>query len=353
MTASSDGGRLILHYGGGESWTTAVRLRRAASDQTRVWEAAHRDHRRLDLLASEDHYLWVESGRSSYPLDSHCASSTTAGYLIDVHCHLAMSRLQSTLFDVAFVAQRDYIPALAAHHPVVEWLPLAAPQAFLHLPRRDRYDVAFVGRTDGLPARTRILEALAQQFSMNEWWRFHAVEEMGDVYSQSRVVLNLPVKGDLNMRFFEAMAAGAALVQPLIANGVRKVATPGTHYVELHAFGDPDRLVTEIAALLRTDRPERVGEAARELIAQAHTYEHRLATVEAVMERAAARAAPIRGFNRSERRRFWAALSRATGDGALVKHLLREFPDAALQHPALLTGALISASRRTAAARHP
>lgn len=354
MTSSTKPGRLTLHYGSGESWTTAVHLRKAApTEGVRVWDVPRGAHCRLESMGPKERYLWVESGVPSYPLDAHRTAATTAGYIIDVHMHAAISRLQSMLFDVVFVAQRDCIPELAACHPHVEWLPLAAPKSFLRLPRRARYDVAFVGRTHGLPARIEMLEALARRYTMNEWWRFHSIEEMGEVYSQSRIVLNIPVAGDLNMRFFEAMAAGAALLQPSIDNGAHIIATAGEHYIESQAFGEPQRLAAELTALLDSDLPERVGESARELIAQAHTYEHRMATAEGVMKQVELKAAPIRGFSRPRLRRYWATLSRTTGDANLVKQVLQEFPEAALRHPAYLGGALISAYRRTKARRLP
>lgn len=353
MTPSSENGSLILHYGSGESWTTAVHLRRAASRRTRVWDASHRKHRRLDAVGSKDHYLWVESGLSSYPLDSHRAHCTTAGYLIDTHRHPSLSLHQAMLFDVVFVAQRSDTSSLSVHHPNVRWLPLAAPQSFLQLPRERRYDIAFVGKTKGLPERARLLNTLAQRFVMNDWWRFHSPDEMAAVYSQSRIVINLPVSGDLNMRFFEAMAAGATLLQPPMANssGVRLIAAPGKHYMESDVFADPRHLAMEIAGLLNTDRPERIGEAARELIREAHTYDHRLATVEAVLQGRTPRRAPIRSYRRCQRRRYWAAVARRTADVRLLQYLLQEFPEAAFRHPLYLGGTLLSASRRGLAAQ--
>lgn len=345
---SNEFGPLTLHYGAGESWTAAEHFRRAAGARTTVWDAAHGEHRRLTSIGPSGNYLWVESGRSSYPLDSHHTLGTTAGYLIDVHLHPLINHLQAGLFDIAFVAQSDHIRALEAHHPNVCWLPLAAPRSFLHLARRDRYDVAFVGSTTGRVGRMRLLEVLSQRFRMNEWWRFHTPEEMGEVYASSRIVLNIPVAADLNMRFFEAMAAGATLLQPPISNGGQAIARRGEHYLESNSFHDASALATEISALLSSNQTARIGEAARELIARAHTYEHRLETIESAMpmQNLTRKRAPVRGFGRAELRRHWAELSRRTGDGGVIRNLLREFPEAVLRHPAYLGGAVISAYRR-------
>ena len=40
---------------------------------------------------------------------------------------------------------------------------------------------------------------------MNDWRRSYSTDEMADVYRRSAVVVNDPIRGDVNMRFFEAM----------------------------------------------------------------------------------------------------------------------------------------------------
>ena len=43
---------------------------------------------------------------------------------------------------------------------------------------------------------------------------------MGRIYSESKIVLNASINGDLNMRVFEALTSGALLVTDRIENGL-------------------------------------------------------------------------------------------------------------------------------------
>ncbi len=64
---------------------------------------------------------------------------------------------------------------------------------------------------------------------MNDWRTHHSVDEMADVGRQ-HVVVNDPINGDVNMRFFEAMGSGATVLSPKIGNGIAELATVGEHY---------------------------------------------------------------------------------------------------------------------------
>jgi hypothetical protein len=97
---------------------------------------------------------------------------------------------------------------------------------------------------------------------------------MGAIYRRAKIVFNKSVRNDVNMRYFEAMCAGAVLVtDKLKDNGVDVLFQPGTELVQYH---DEASLVAAIDRLLANES-ERVaiGARARDRVLQEHTYEHR------------------------------------------------------------------------------
>lgn len=150
---------------------------------------------------------------------------------------------------------------------------------------------------------------------MNDWRRPHDVEAMGDVYRRSRIVLNPPARGDLNMRFFEGMACGAVVVTPAIGNGLDALAKDGVHYLAAEFHGP--RLVADfVVDVLNRNDLQMIGAQARELIAQAHTYHHRISTIKTVLD-STDPVAPIREMTPRERARHLLRLAEFYGDPRL------------------------------------
>lgn len=317
---------LLVHYGH-HPGTTGVHFAEAArADPSRYAVAPFPPghHLRLPVRSQADGYLWIESGASSYPLATHAAPYPTGGYLIDVHRHLALSRLQAALFDVVFVAQKDYVDTIRRVNPQARWLPLASPSSFLDAERQPRFDVGFVGQARPGTRREKVLSACNAHFGMNDWRRRHTVEEMKHIYRRSRIVVNDPAGGDVNMRFFEAMGSGAVVVTPALANGLSELAEEGQHYV-VADMDDVAGLVDSLSRLLASTDLEDIGKRARALVAEKHTYEHRLATTTAALVDAPLEA-PIRAMSSRQRARHLAVLADSIADfrfgcGLLPRHL--------------------------------
>lgn len=342
---------IVLHYGH-HPGTTGVHLAAATADDPDgvvVVPRGRRAHLRLTDHPGADGYLWVESGTSSYPLDAHEAPFPTGGYLIDAHLHLPTTLLQAALFDVVFVAQRDHLDAVHRVNAKAAWLPLAAPRSFLEGPREPVFEVGFVGQARRGSRRETVLTAMNTRFAMNDWRRPHSVEEMRDVYRRSRVVVNDPANGDVNMRFFEAMACGAAVVSPPLRNGVEELARPGEHYV-VADFDDLPSLLETVGGLVRSTCADAVGARARALVAERHTYHHRLTAMRAALLDASLDA-PVRGLSRKQRLRHLAALAESIADDRLARHALRVGAVRDGRSLALVVKAIAKSVRRSSAAR--
>jgi hypothetical protein len=137
------------------------------------------------------------------------------------------------LFDHVFVSQRDWMQDFtAAGCPRVYWLPFACdPEIHRDFQLERTYDVGFVGHINlnVQQERLRLLTALARRYRMNDFLQPVYLGEMAKVYSQSKIVVNMPNCGGFNMRVFEAMACGAMLLTEDTGNGQKELFKAGVH----------------------------------------------------------------------------------------------------------------------------
>jgi hypothetical protein len=94
-----------------------------------------------------------------------------------------------------------------------------------------------------------------------------------EIYSTAKIVFNKSVNNDLNMRYFEALGAGAVLVtDPIVGNGVEDTFIRNQHFFE---FQDQTTLVELVQRLLANNELDNLGKEARQWALAHHTYQHR------------------------------------------------------------------------------
>ncbi len=195
---------------------------------------------------------------------------------IDNHMHTWQAEY-SALYDLTFVAQKDYLERFRQHGSAL-WLPLHCFPS-LHYSRnltRDM-DVVFVGSMDPRLKAKRVsfMQAIRERMPL------HVHEdvtqgEMAQLYNRSKIVLNECMNGDLNYRVFEAMADAALLLTPAIGNGLAELFTDGRHLVTYRPY-DADDVVEKCAMILADwERFRAVAEEGNRLVMQKHTLECRV-----------------------------------------------------------------------------
>jgi hypothetical protein len=224
--------------------------------------------------------VWVESGRPWLPDVADLRGRPLAGWLIDTHRGVRWRARLAKGFDATFTAQRRAVQDLRASTGVeATWLPLAVAHDDCvpgpPLPSR-RWDVAFVGATPPGSFRSALLEALQGKVDLAPWGSYVAPDSMMALYRDARIVLNVPVSDDLNMRAFEASGAGALLVTGPM-DGLDAILPAGAaHIVPERSVGN---WVSEIcAALADPDIADRAN-AGRTAVISRHTYDHRAETL--------------------------------------------------------------------------
>lgn len=268
---------------GHQSWTTASHLVPALRPLTPV-QVVGRGHPRLSSPPG-DSLLWIESGRPSLPTPGELVHLPSSAWIIDTHRGMEWRLPFGASFDHVFVAQRSAIPAFESLGVPVEWLPLAVPAhecaTTTDHPRRS-HDIAFIGNPDPAGNRGRILRALREELTVTTPDGHVEPDEMMAIYRQSRIVVNPPLAGDLNMRVFEAAGAGAMLLTNAM-DGVGDVLPAGSY--ELVDGTDPSCWVAAAARLLaEPERTEQRADAARRAVISMHTYDHRAAKVVSRLE---------------------------------------------------------------------
>lgn len=257
------------------------------------------------LPQSADLYLWIDPGFRYFPPGIEDLPIPTAGYLIDVH--LGKWRQQvARFFDAVFVAQKDYLEVFrrAVGHEQVYWLPMAAaPDVHRQLDLPKIYDVGFVGNVNlahrNTP-RVRRLKLLADQFRTNDFFRFYPPEEVCQVYSQSRIVFNASIAGDVNMRVFEGTACGALVLTDSVANGLSELFEIGR---EIVTYTDEADLLDQIAYYLAHESERaQIAYAGHQRTQAQHTYAHRAQKIiDMVAASSFEHLAPMRWADRDER----------------------------------------------------
>lgn len=227
-----------------------------------------------------DAVLFIEGGSMRLlPDTTGVRSCPTLWYAIDTHMDFEKHVRIGRLFDMTLVAQFQYVaPLMARGLTQVQWLPLAFAPELLPSTQHERdIDIAYVGSDNSTmhPQRSSLLQALRGRFPSHRFGRA-TPEEMGRIYASARIVFNRSVNNDLNMRFFEAMGAGAVLVTDrVVDNGVETLFEEGRHYL---CYESEDDLLRKVSDILQDkDRLRAIGTAAQSLVLSRHTYTHRAA----------------------------------------------------------------------------
>jgi hypothetical protein len=280
VTAVAD---LIVHFGN-EAHTTGhhvVHACRALGTAVRVeGNAQPSDSTRV---APDTPLLWIESGRPSYPTPARLRGRLSAAWLIDTHLGLDWRGPLAAAFDICFVAQRDAIAPLRDFGVDARWLPLAAPAAAEQALSEPRpLPLSFVVNVTPGSRRARILDAIARELPLARNDGYLAPAAMIEQYRRSRVVVNIPIRTDLNMRLFEAAGAGAYVVTGPM-DGLDEILPTALVTVVTTDCG-ADWVAAVTGALADPTTSEKAAHAAA-LIGGAHLYTHRAARVIDILTR--------------------------------------------------------------------
>lgn len=240
-----------------------------------------------------DALLFIEGGtRLIFPRGMEDLDCVTAWYALDPHLHLRQHLHLSRLFDVTFVAHLQFVSRFRDGE--VHWLP-AAVNARLYTPAKGPrdIDVAHIGSENRQlhPERARLLDLIRSRYR-NTFIGRADLSKIGEIYGRAKVVFNHSVRSEVNVRYFEAMGAGAVLVTDRAPRetGVEQLFSPGDDFLEYH---DDASMLSAIDSVLGEEhKRERMGSRAQKHVLANHTYRHRAGKILEVLEASTHRVRP-------------------------------------------------------------
>jgi len=245
-------------------------------------------------IPKHDFYLYIDDGRDG--LDFECPHPN-AYWAIDTHLGYEYRAKKAKGFDHVFCAQRFGAEQMRRDAILqAEWLPLAchppANPSMMELmihPDRDRllargtdkaHDVAFVGflnqaTGEGFNNRVEYLDVLFRRFP-NFWLTTNCFfEDMAVRFARARVGVNISIRNDLNMRFFEVLSTGTCLLTNRDVEGFEALG-----FVEDEDFvgfqGIEEMCEKMQWCLDNPGKREEIARRGHEKVRAHHTYTHRM-----------------------------------------------------------------------------
>lgn len=218
--------------------------------------------------------FFIEGGtRRLFPAERVSEAAKHVWYAIDSHIHLQEHQAVTKLFDLTFVAHYEYVARLGVD--TTYWLPVAAAPRVATEPTARDLDIAYVGSMNrGMyESRAQLLDALKQRYP-NSYIGRAKPEDIPTIYQRAKIVFNWSLNNDVNMRYFEAMSAGAVLVtNKLYESGAELLFQPGVDYLE---YVDEANLLQSIEQLLNEPKLlDQIGRHGQKTVQEKHTYVQR------------------------------------------------------------------------------
>jgi spore maturation protein CgeB len=243
-----------------------------------------------------DYHWWIDYGEDGLPVDPSWKIPEDGGKTIyiasDTHLGKQYRINKAKKFDYAFFnqkeAEREY-QKQALPNQEVKWLPHAAePQAYPKIEIIKKWDVCFVGHMqdevnfNGF-TRTDALERLFKEFPNFYYGSRHPAfpeknlfEDAARKFSQSKIVFNISIKDDVNMRVFEALSTGSFL----LTNWIPTLGNLFDDGKLLVTYKTLDEMVEKARYYLEHEEErEAIAQAGHEEFMKKHTYKHRVETI--------------------------------------------------------------------------
>jgi glycosyltransferase involved in cell wall biosynthesis len=241
-----------------------------------------------------DYHFWVDWGEDAlhYP-EWHIPKDggKTIYVVSDAHIDNGYRYKKAREFDYVFFNQvrfmQEYNPALALQNQKVSWLPHAfEPQAYPNITTIKKYDVCFVGHIqadqpnyNGI-SRVMALDRLFKEFPEFYFGSRHPAypgknmfEDAARRFSESKIVFNISIKDDINMRVFEVMGTGSFL----LTNWLPTLGELFEDGKDLVTYKTYDEMVEKARYYIdHEEEREKIAQNGYNKVIQSHTYKNRI-----------------------------------------------------------------------------
>ena len=231
-----------------------------------------------------DLYLKVDDGLSQHEWNKNLHPS--AYYVIDTHIDYEWRRdlAERGAFDFMFFAQRNALD-MKWHTKNVSWVPLGTELQRHHVsPQQKKYDACFIGNfhTQHAQRRVTLCDALFRACP-SFYYGSRTFLDMAKKYAESRLVFNCGINGDVNMRFFEGLQSGSALLTDVLQDQEQLGFKEGVHYI---GYNNEGEMLEKARYYLRdSDKREWIAKNGFELVSDKHQYVNRVNEILTVVNR--------------------------------------------------------------------
>jgi len=246
-----------------------------------------------------DYAFWVDYGEDGLPVNHEWKIPRQCGKTIyiasDTHIDNGYRLKRARDFDYVFFNQKraykDYMKNIVqlGVGKVVQWLPHAVDETcYKKLEILPKYDVCFIGHlqdVENYNGMTRI-EALDKLFrAFPEFYygtrnpafpTINIFEDAALKFSQSKIVFNISIKDDINMRVFETLTTGSFLLTNWLPT-LGELFEDGKDLVTYKTYDD---MIEKTRYYLdHDDERIKIAESGYNKVIQNHTYKKRIETV--------------------------------------------------------------------------
>jgi len=263
---------IFLVFDKNQKCTTGVYIYKELKKLNHNVKILYPEEVRSNLSPKPDLILAIDYGAHYiFDVDFH----PKAIWLIDTHLTLNCDKIMAEFFDVVFVAQKNNFEKLKNRFSHIYWLPLAGDLDY-HGKKMTtiKYDIAFVGNL-GRGTIKILMTELINRYP-NSFIGRAPCDQIGEIYSSSKIVVNYSIKNDVNMRIFEAAISGSLpMTNQIYDNGLEELFEIGNEIVTYD--GTLEDLTEKINYYLKHDSERnRIAENAYQKAISSHTYLHRV-----------------------------------------------------------------------------
>ena len=241
-------------------------------------------------IGSIDYHWWIDWGEDAlkYPEWNIPKDGGKTIYVAsDTHLDNGYRLRMAEKFDYVFFNQKRAVEDFKGKS---KWLPHAfEPQAYPNQTTLKKYDVGFIGHMqqdnpnfNGM-SRVQALDRLFKEFPNffygNRDQGFpgkNMFEDAAKRFSESRIVFNISIGDDINMRLFETLGTGSFLLTNYLPT-LGEFFEDGVDFVTYNSYDD---MIEKAKYYLEHEEErEKIAEAGYKKAIEKHTYEARIKTI--------------------------------------------------------------------------
>ena len=221
-----------------------------------------------------DLYIWPDFGEDALPLKYPSCPKPNIYWISDSHISPLYRLEKAKEFDMVCLAVSCHVDKFKEQlgHDNVFWVPHAGEETcYQRKAKVKKYDVCFVGHING-PKRVNYLDRLFREIP-NFWYGQKFFEPASDIFNMSKIIFNISLAQEANMRAFEGMLSGSLLLTDYCEDLIKLGYEDGKHLV---FYNNMEDMVSKAKYYIeKEEEREKIALAGYEYTLNHHTYFHR------------------------------------------------------------------------------